>query len=188
MGDLEKLGLLKMDFLGLRNLTVIDNTVKLVKERQGISIDINHIPLDDSKVYEILSKGDTDGIFQLESSGMKTLVKDLKPSVFEDMEALVALFRPGPLNSGMVGDFVQRKHGKAKVEYQHPALEPILKDTYGTIVYQEQIMQIAQSLAGYTLGQADLLRRAMGKKKTEEMNKQREIFLSGTQKNNIDQK
>jgi len=188
MGDLEKLGLLKMDFLGLRNLTIIDNTVKLIHKRQGISIDINNIPLDDKKVYELLSNGDTDGIFQLESSGMKTLVKDLKPSVFEDLGALVALFRPGPLNSGMVGDFVQRKHGRQKVEYKHPALEPILQDTYGTIVYQEQIMQIAQSLAGYTLGQADILRRAMGKKKPEEMNKQRELFLSGAQKNNVDPK
>ncbi len=186
MGDLERLGLLKMDFLGLRNLTIIDNTVKLAGERQGVEIDINNITLDDKKVYEMLSNGDTDGVFQLESSGMKTLVKDLKPSVFEDLGALVALFRPGPLNSGMVGDFVQRKHGRQKVEYKHPVLEPILQDTYGTIVYQEQIMQIAQSLAGYTLGQADILRRAMGKKKPEEMNKQRELFLSGAQKNNID--
>jgi len=188
MGDLEKLGLLKMDFLGLRNLTIIDNTEKLVKQRQGIDININKIPLDDKKVYEVLSNGDTDGVFQLESSGMKTLVKDLKPSVFEDLGALVALFRPGPLNSGMVGDFVQRKHGRQKVEYKHPALEPILEDTYGTIVYQEQIMQIAQSLAGYTLGQADILRRAMGKKKAEEMNKQKELFLSGAEKNNVDPK
>lgn len=188
MGDLEKLGLLKMDFLGLRNLTIISNTVKLLKERQGIEIDINNISLDDAKVYEMLSKGDTDGVFQLESSGMKTLVKDLKPSVFEDLGALVALFRPGPLNSGMVGDFVQRKHGRQKVEYKHPALEPILNDTYGTIVYQEQIMQIAQSLAGYTLGQADLLRRAMGKKKAEEMNKQKDLFMSGSQKNGVDPK
>lgn len=188
MGDLEKLGLLKMDFLGLRNLTIIDNTVKLIKDRQGIDIEIDKIPLDDAKVYKMLSSGDTDGVFQLESSGMKTLVKDLKPSVFEDLGALVALFRPGPLNSGMVGDFVQRKHGRQKVEFKHPSLEPILHDTYGTIVYQEQIMQIAQSLAGYTLGQADLLRRAMGKKKLDEMNKQRELFLNGAKKNNVDEK
>lgn len=186
MGDLEKLGLLKMDFLGLRNLTIINRTIDLIKERQGIELDIDNIALDDSAVYEMLSKGDTDGVFQLESSGMKTLVKDLRPSVFEDLGALVALFRPGPLNSGMVGDFVQRKHGRQKVEYKHPALEPILKDTYGTIVYQEQIMQIAQLLAGYTLGEADILRRAMGKKKVDEMNKQKELFLSGAQKNNID--
>ncbi len=186
MGDLEKLGLLKMDFLGLRNLTIIHNTVNIIKERHGIGLDIDKIRLDDPPVYEMLSKGDTDGVFQLESSGMKTLVKDLRPSVFEDLGALVALFRPGPLNSGMVGDFVQRKHGRQKVEYKHPALEPILKDTYGTIVYQEQIMQIAQSLAGYTLGEADILRRAMGKKKLDEMNKQKELFLSGAQKNNVD--
>lgn len=188
MGDVEKLGLLKMDFLGLRNLTIIDKTVQLIKERHGVSLNIDKIPLDDIKVYEMLSKGETDGVFQLESSGMKTLVKDLKPSVFEDLGALVALFRPGPLNSGMVGDFVQRKHGRAKVEYKDPRLEPILKDTYGTIVYQEQIMQIAQSLAGYTLGQADILRRAMGKKKAEEMDKQREGFVNGSVNNKVDQK
>lgn len=185
MGDLEKLGLLKMDFLGLRNLTIIDNTQQLIKERKGIEFDINRISLEDEKVYEMLSKGDTDGVFQLESSGMKTLVKDLKPSTFEDLGALVALFRPGPLNSGMVKDFVQRKHGRSKVEYPHPALECILNDTYGTIVYQEQIMQIAQELAGYTLGQADILRRAMGKKKFEEMEKQKELFISGATKNNV---
>ncbi len=188
MGDLEKLGLLKMDFLGLRNLTIIDNALKLIIKRHGITIDIDKIPLDDTKVYEMLSKGETDGVFQLESSGMKTLVKDLRPSVFEDLGALVALFRPGPLNSGMVGDFVQRKHGRAKVEYKHPSLEPILKDTYGTIVYQEQIMQVAQVLAGYTPGQADILRRAMGKKKSEEMDKQRETFISGAARNKVDPK
>ncbi|OGI23530.1 MAG: DNA polymerase III subunit alpha [Candidatus Melainabacteria bacterium RIFOXYA2_FULL_32_9] len=186
MGDLEMLGLLKMDFLGLRNLTIIDNTIQLIKNRRGLEIEIDEVPLDDPKVYEMLSKGDTDGVFQLESSGMKTLVRDLKPSVFEDLGALVALFRPGPLNSGMVKNFVQRKHGRAKVEYKHPILEPILQDTYGTIVYQEQIMQIAQTLAGYTLGQADILRRAMGKKKPEEMDKQRELFQSGAQRNGVD--
>ena len=188
MSDIEKLGLLKMDFLGLRNLTIIDNTVRMIKEKYNIDLNINKVPLDDAPVYEMLSKGETDGVFQLESSGMKTLVKDLRPSVFEDLGALVALFRPGPLNSGMVGDFVQRKHGKQRIEYQHPSLEPILKDTYGTIVYQEQIMQIAQSLAGYTLGQADILRRAMGKKKPEEMEKQKELFLTGAVKNGVDQK
>ena len=187
MADIEKLGLLKMDFLGLRNLTIIDNSLKLIKSRTNIEINIDELPLDDVKVYEMLSRGETDGVFQLESSGMKALVKDLRPSVFEDLGALVALFRPGPLNSGMVKDFVQRKHGRAKVEYKHPALEPILHDTYGTIVYQEQIMQIAQVLAGYTLGQADILRRAMGKKKFEEMEKQKELFLSGSQRNGVDQ-
>jgi len=185
MGDLEMLGLLKMDFLGLRNLTIIDKSLKLIKERKNKDINIDKIPLDDKKVYKMLSGGETDGVFQLESSGMKALVKDLKPTTFEDLGALVALFRPGPLNSGMVGDFVQRKHGKAKVEYKHPSLKPILEDTYGTIVYQEQIMQIAQVLAGYTLGQADILRRAMGKKKHEEMEKQKAIFLSGATKNGV---
>jgi DNA polymerase-3 subunit alpha len=144
------------------------------------------LPLDDQGVYEMLTLGDTDGVFQLESGGMKALVKDLKPSVFEDIGALVALYRPGPLNSGMVKQFVDRKHGRAQVEYKHPALEPLLKDTYGTIVYQEQIMQIAQSLAGYSLGQADLLRRAMGKKKAEIMEKEREGFLAGCEKNGVD--
>lgn len=186
MGDLEKLGLLKMDFLGLRNLTIIDNTVQMVKQIRGEEVDMRHLPLDDQDVYEILTAGDTDGIFQLESGGMKALVKDLKPSVFEDIGALVALYRPGPLNSGMVKQFVDRKHGRAQVEYKHPALEPLLKDTYGTIVYQEQIMQIAQSLAGYSLGQADLLRRAMGKKKAEIMEQERAGFLAGCEKNNVD--
>ncbi len=186
MGDLEKLGLLKMDFLGLRNLTIIDNTVKVVQQTRNETVDMRRLPLNDGDVYEILTAGDTDGIFQLESGGMKALVKDLKPSVFEDIGALVALYRPGPLNSGMVKQFVDRKHGRAQVEYKHPALEPLLKDTYGTIVYQEQIMQIAQSLAGYSLGQADLLRRAMGKKKAEIMEKEREGFLKGCAENNVD--
>lgn len=186
MAEAEKLGLLKMDFLGLRNLTIIDNTVKSIKKNFNVDLDPDEIPLDDAKTYELLSKGDTDGVFQLESSGMKMLVKDLKPSVFSDVGALVALFRPGPLESGMVKDFVLRKHGKQKIEYDHPWLEDILKDTYGTIVYQEQIMQIAQKLAGYTLGQADILRKAMGKKKAEEMDKQREIFLDGSAKNGVD--
>jgi DNA polymerase-3 subunit alpha len=187
MGDLEKLGLLKMDFLGLRNLTIIDSTVELVQQTCGDIVDMRRLPLDDQAVYEMLTLGDTDGVFQLESSGMKALVKDLKPSVFEDIGALVALYRPGPLNSGMVKQFVDRKHGRAQVEYKHPALEPLLKDTYGTIVYQEQIMQIAQSLAGYSLGQADLLRRAMGKKNAEIMEKEREGFLKGCVANSVDE-
>lgn len=186
--DCEKLGLLKMDFLGLRNLTTIKNALNLIKKRHNIDIEINKIPLDDKKTFELLTSGDTDGVFQLESAGMKKLVRDLKPSVFEDLGALVALFRPGPLDSGMVEDFVDRKHGRQKVTYPHPALEPILKDTYGTIVYQEQIMQIAQILAGYSLGQADILRRAMGKKKAEEMEKQKAGFVEGAIKNNVDEK
>ena len=188
MSDIEKLGLLKMDFLGLKNLTTIRNTLDLIKEKKGITFDINKIPLDDKATFELLTKGETDGVFQLESGGMKKLVRDLKPSVFEDLGALVALFRPGPLDSGMVDDFVARKHGRQEIKYPHPCLEPILKDTYGTIVYQEQIMQIAQAMAGYTLGQADILRRAMGKKKHDVMEKQKAIFIEGSKKNGIDEK
>jgi DNA polymerase III subunit alpha len=186
MDDVAKLGLLKMDFLGLRNLTIMNNTVHLIEKHQNQSLDLDTLPLDDEPVFQLLASGQTDGVFQLESGGMKTLVKELKPTFFEDINALVALFRPGPLNSGMVDEFVKRKHGKSKVEYAHPDLKPILQDTYGTIVYQEQIMQIAQVLGGYSLGQADLLRRAMGKKKEEEMNKQREAFLKGTHERGID--
>lgn len=188
MADLEKLGLLKMDFLGLRNLTIISKTIKLIKLRHDIDIDINAITLDDLKTYQMLTKGETAGVFQLESSGMKKLVRDLKPSVFEDLGALVALFRPGPLESGMVEDFVERKHGRQKITYAHPLLETILKDTYGTIVYQEQIMQIFQTLAGYSLGQADMVRRMMGKKKIEEMAKQKGLFIEGAGKNNMSEK
>lgn len=188
MADLEKLGLLKMDFLGLRNLTIISKTLKMIKKRHGIDIDINNIPLDDKKTYKMLTKGETAGVFQLESSGMKKLVRDLKPSVFEDLGALVALFRPGPLESGMVTDFVERKHGRQAITYAHPLLEPILKDTYGTIVYQEQIMQIFQTLAGYSLGGADMVRRMMGKKKVEEMAKQKEKFIEGSGKNGMSAK
>ena len=173
----EVLCLLKMDFLGLRNLTIIYKTVDLIEKRHGKRIDINNIPLDDKPIYEMLMEGKTEGVFQLESDGMRTLVKKLKPDVFEDLGALVALFRPGPLDSGMVDDFVERKHGRQKITYAHPLLEPVLKDTYGTIVYQEQIMQIFQVLADYTLGQADMVRRMMGKKKVDEMEKQRAKFI-----------
>lgn len=188
MADLEKLGLLKMDFLGLRNLTIISKTMKLIKKRHGLDIDINKIPLDDKKTYKMLTKGETSGVFQLESSGMRKLVRDLKPTVFEDLGALVALFRPGPLESGMVTDFVERKHGRQAIAYAHPLLEPVLKDTYGTIVYQEQIMQIFQTLAGYSLGQADMVRRMMGKKKISEMAKQKEKFIEGAGKNGMSAK
>lgn len=188
MGDLEKLGLLKMDFLGLRNLTIISKTLKLIKKRHSIDIAINDIPLDDKKTYKLLTKGETAGVFQLESSGMRKLVRDLKPSVFEDLGALVALFRPGPLESGMVTEFVERKHGRQSIKYAHESLEPILKDTYGTIVYQEQIMQIFQTLAGYSLGQADMVRRMMGKKKISEMAKQKEKFILGAGKNGMNSK
>jgi len=173
----EVLSLLKMDFLGLRNLTMIYKTVDLVKKHRGIDVDINNIPLDDPETYKMLVRGETIGVFQLESQGMMNLVKRLKPDVFEDLGALVALFRPGPLGSGMVDEFVARKHGIKEVTFAHPLLEPILKDTYGTIVYQEQIMQVFQTLADYSLGQADIVRRMMGKKKVEEMQKQKGMFI-----------
>ncbi len=190
--DIEIVGLVKFDFLGLRTLTIINWTVQAInKNRQQNNeplIDITRIPLDDEKTFSLLKACATTAIFQLESRGMKDLVKRLQPSCFEDIIDLGALFRPGPLQSGMVDDYINRKHGRAKVEYSHPLLESILRTTYGMIVYQEQVMQIAQVLAGYTLGSADLLRRAMGKKKPEEMAKQREIFLAGAKANAIDTK
>ncbi|MDR2213775.1 MAG: DNA polymerase III subunit alpha [Pseudomonadales bacterium] len=179
--DVESAGLVKFDFLGLRTLTIIDWAVKMLNEGRPEAelIDITRIPLDDAKVYELLERGETTAVFQLESRGMKDLIKRLKPSNFEDIIALVALFRPGPLGSGMVDDFIDRKHGRKQVSYPHPDLEDVLKNTYGVILYQEQVMQIAQVLASYTLGGADMLRRAMGKKKPEEMQKQRAVFLEG---------
>lgn len=179
---LEKMKLLKMDFLGLRNLTMIHKTCKLVKMCQGIDVDINHIPLDDKPTYDMLVRGETVGVFQLESSGMTSLVKKLKPDVFEDLGALVALFRPGPLGSGMVDDFVERKHGRQAITYAHPRLEPILKDTYGTMVYQEQIMQIFQIMADYSLGQADQVRRMMGHKDPVAMAAQKGKLVEGSAK------
>ncbi len=184
--DVEAAGLVKFDFLGLRTLTIIDWALKLIRETQGDAPVMERIPMDDSKVFQLLCRGDTTAIFQLESRGMKELIRRLKPNSFEDIVALVALFRPGPLQSGMVDDFINRKHGRAKVEFPHPDLEPILKNTYGVILYQEQVMQIAQVLANYSLGGADLLRRAMGKKKREEMETQREIFLKGTDERGIE--
>lgn len=181
----EVLDLLKMDFLGLRNLTMITKTVKMVKKYRGVDLDINHIPLDDKPTYDMLSKGETVGVFQLESQGMINLVKRLKPDVFEDLGALVALFRPGPLGSGMVDDFVARKHGLQAITYAHPLLEPVLKDTYGTIVYQEQIMQVFQVLADYTLGQADQVRRMMGKKDLKTMEEQRGKFIEASAKHDM---
>lgn len=184
----EELGLLKMDLLGLRTLTVIGDTIKLVQQSQGIKIDIDHIPFDDPKVSAMLTNGDTAGVFQLESSGITTLVKDLKPECFADLIPLVALYRPGPLGSGMVEDFINGRHGKKQVTYMHPLLETILCDTFGVILYQEQVMQIASVMAGFTLGQADLLRRAMGKKKHDVLDAQRENFLRGAGERGIDRK
>ncbi len=181
----EVLDLLKMDFLGLRNLTMIYKTVAMIKQYHGVDLDINNIPLDDAETYKMLSKGETVGVFQLESQGMINLVKRLKPDVFEDLGALVALFRPGPLGSGMVDDFVARKHGLQEITYAHPLLEPVLKDTYGTIVYQEQIMQVFQVLADYSLGQADQVRRMMGKKDLKTMEEQRGKFIEASAKHDM---
>ncbi|WP_163834994.1 DNA polymerase III subunit alpha [Spartinivicinus ruber] len=187
--DVEQAGLVKFDFLGLRTLTIIDWALETINKRRAIQseapIDINQIDLTDGLVFKLLQRAETTAVFQLESRGMKELIKRLLPSCFEDIIALVALFRPGPLQSGMVDDFINRKHGRATVEYPHPDLEPVLSNTYGVILYQEQVMQIAQVLANYSLGQADMLRRAMGKKKPEEMAKQREIFNKGASDNNI---
>ncbi len=182
----EKIGLVKFDFLGLKTLTVIDKAVKLIRQSRGIDLDISNIPLDDPQTFDLLSRGDTLAIFQLESSGMRDVLTKFKPSVFEDLIAILALYRPGPLESGMVDDFINRKHGRTPIEYPLPELEPILAETYGVIVYQEQVMNIATTLADYTLGEADLLRRAMGKKKPEEMAEQKSRFEKGAAKNKID--
>jgi DNA polymerase-3 subunit alpha len=183
--DVEAVGLVKFDFLGLRTLTIIDRTVKTLRAR-GIEVAIDALAMDDVATFDLLKRCATTAIFQLESRGMKDLIKRLQPDCFDDITALVALFRPGPLESGMVGDFIDRKHGRAAVIYPHPDIGPVLKPTYGVILYQEQVMQIAQVLAGYSLGQADLLRRAMGKKKPEEMAKQREVFMAGAEKRGVD--
>ncbi len=194
-GDVEEAGLVKFDFLGLRTLTIVDWALKTVngkRAKEGLDpIDINLIPLDDPESFALLKRAETTAVFQLESRGMKDLIRRLQPDNIEDMIALVALFRPGPLESGMVQDFIDRKHGRAEVAYPHPdfqhdSLKPILEPTYGVIVYQEQVMQIAQALAGYTLGGADMLRRAMGKKKPEEMAKQRSIFREGAVSQGVD--
>jgi DNA polymerase-3 subunit alpha len=204
MEDLESLGLLKMDFLGLRNLTTIQRTAELIKKHKNIELNLDQLPLDEiralkilakgeinkkppdiKKTYKVLEKGELEGIFQLESSGMRQVVRDLKPDSIEDISSILALYRPGPLDAGLIPQFIDRKHGREKVEYPHPLLEPILRETYGTLCYQEQIMKMAQDLAGYSLGQADLLRRAMGKKKVSEMQKHRETFIDGSAKNGV---
>lgn len=206
MEDLEFLGLLKMDFLGLKNLTTLQKTVEYVKQTQDITIDAeglpsdierraqetftrnNKLPGDVAKTYQLLEKGDLEGIFQLESSGMLDVVKKIKPSCLDDISSILALYRPGPLDAGLIPQFIDRKHGREVVKYDHPLLEPILKETYGTLCFQEQIMRMAQDLAGYSLGQADLLRRAMGKKKADEMQKQKETFIDGATKNGVAQR
>ena len=190
--DVEAVGLVKFDFLGLRTLTIIDWALKTVNAQRAAvdqpPLDIAAIPMDDPASFALLKRADTTAVFQLESRGMKELIKKLQPDCFEDIVALVALYRPGPLGSGMVDDFINRKHGRAKVAYPHPDLELILKPTYGTILYQEQVMQIAQVLAGYSLGGADLLRRAMGKKKQEVMDEQRGIFVKGAVERGVEEK
>ena len=204
MEDLESLGLLKMDFLGLKNLTTIQKTAELIKQHRNITIDVDELPLGERKALEILAKGtskklpadvalthqllergDLEGIFQLESDGMKQIVKDLKPSGIEDISSILALYRPGPLDAGLIPLFINRKHGREPIKYDHKLLEPILQETYAVLVYQEQIMKMAQDLAGYSLGEADLLRRAMGKKKASEMAKHREKFIDGAMKNGV---
>jgi len=188
MGSLEKIGLLKMDFLGLRTLTVIDEAVKLVKKTRGVDVDINNIPLDDGKTFQLLANAETFGVFQLESSGMRDLLKKLCPTTFEDIIALLALYRPGPIGSGMLDDFIKRKHGHVKIVYDHPVLEPILKETYGVVVYQEQVMRIASDLAGFSMSQADSLRRAMAKKHPEVMEKMRVNFVEGAIKKDVNKR
>ena len=186
--DVEKIGLVKFDFLGLRTLTVIDKAVKSINksfQNGEEQLNLDSIPLNDPKVFELLSSGKTMAVFQLESTGMRDLIKKLKPTKFEEITALLALYRPGPLNSGMHTTFVDRKHGRSQVTYPHELLEPVLSETYGVIVYQEQVMEAARVLAGYSMGQADILRRVMGKKKVEEMEEQREIFVKGCDKNSI---
>jgi DNA polymerase-3 subunit alpha len=184
MGPIEKLGLLKMDFLGLKTLTVITDAVALIKESRGIAPDADHVPLDDPKTFQLLSEAKTFGIFQLESAGMRDALRRLKPERFEDIIAMVALYRPGPMD--LIDDFVNRKHGLAPITYEHPLMERHLQETYGVMVYQEQVMRLAADLAGLTLGEADTLRKAMGKKDRELMAQQREKFLTGAKANKID--
>jgi DNA polymerase-3 subunit alpha len=210
MGDIEKIGLVKFDFLGLRTLTVIDHTLRLVNERgvggRGLGVDrstpdpstpytppptplsLSDIPMDDPETFALLSSGETTGVFQLEGAGMRDLLIKMKPEHFEDVIAIIALYRPGPIGSGMIDDFIKRKRGQTKIQYEVPPLEEILKETYGVIVYQEQVMKIANVLGGFSLGEADLLRRAMGKKKPDDMEKQKSLFITGAKANGISAK
>jgi len=185
MDDIQSVGLTKFDFLGLRTLTVIRDALDFIKKGRGIDLDINKIPLDDSRTYQLLMRGETDGVFQLESSGMKDIVVSMKPDCIEDIIALLSLYRPGPLKSGMVPEFISRKHGKTRIKYEVPALEAILKETYGVILYQEQVMQIASVLANYSMGEADTLRKVMSKKNPADMEKEKPKFLAGARKNKI---
>ncbi|MEA1979766.1 MAG: DNA polymerase III subunit alpha [candidate division Zixibacteria bacterium] len=188
MKMVDRIGLLKMDFLGLRTLTVIDDTLRLVKENHGKEIDIDNVPLDDSEVYRIFARGNTIGVFQFESSGMRDYLRKLNPTTFTDITAMNALYRPGPLDSGMINTYIECRHGQKKIEFLHPVLKEILGDTYGVIVFQEQVLKIANNLAGYSLGKADLLRKAMGKKDANLMAQQKKEFLEGADKKKIDRK
>jgi DNA polymerase III subunit alpha len=186
MSCVEKIGLVKFDFLGLKTLTLLHDCVKLIRMTQGVKVDLERLPLDDKKTYQLLCNGNTTGVFQLESTGIREMTVKIRPNCFEDLVAILALYRPGPLDSGMAEEYIKRKNGREKNKYLHPLSEPILKDTYGVIVYQEQVMQIAQVLGGYSMGDADILRRAMGKKDPEEMAAQRERFVEGAKKKKID--
>jgi DNA polymerase-3 subunit alpha len=181
--QVEAAGLVKFDFLGLKTLTVLQKAVQMIKRNRGVDIDLLKVPIDDRKSYELLAKADTVGVFQLESTGMRESLKRLRPDRFEDIIAMVALYRPGPMD--MIPTYVARKHGEEEVDCLHELLEPILKETYGVIIYQEQVMQIAQAMAGYSLGEADLLRRAMGKKDKNEMARQKTRFVEGALKNKV---
>jgi DNA polymerase III subunit alpha len=189
MKAVEKMGLLKMDFLGLTTLTILDDCLKLIKQTRNVTIEMETLPMDDQYTYEkVFHKGHTSGVFQFESDGMRDVLRRYKPTTVEDLTALNALYRPGPIQGGMIDDFIKRKWGQAKVDYMLPELEKILKETLGVIIYQEQVMQIANTLAGYSLGEADLLRRAMGKKDPLEMAKQRERFMTGAKERHFDPK
>ena len=188
MSCVEKIGLVKFDFLGLKTLTLIHDCLKLIEITRGETMDVNRLSLDDKKTYRTLCNGNTTGVFQLESTGIREMTVKIRPNCFEDLVAILALYRPGPLDSGMAEEYIKRKHGKEKIKYLHPLLDTILKDTYGVIVYQEQVMQIAQVLGGYTMGDADILRRAMGKKDPQEMAAQRERFVDGARAKKIDEK
>jgi DNA polymerase III subunit alpha len=188
MTELEQVGFLKMDFLGLKNLTVIKKALDAIENNHGIKINLDKIPFDDQKAFELLRAGNTNGVFQFESEGIKDVMRRLEPQRFEDLIAVNALYRPGPLGSGMVDDFIERKHGRKETTYMFPELEPILSETYGVIVYQEQVMKIASAIAGYSLGGADILRRAMGKKKVEVMEEQKQIFTKGAIENGFNEK
>src|SRR6185369_17033533 len=185
MGQIEELGLLKMDFLGLSNLTIIKNTLRIIKRVYGADIDLSKIPLDDPDTFALLGRGDTTGVFQFESSGMKRYLRELKPTEFNDVIAMGALYRPGPLSAGLTDSFIKRKNGLESVEYAHPLMEAALGNTFGVLVYQEQVMQISRDVCGFTGGEADTLRKAIGKKKLDVMQKMQVKFIDGAVKNGV---